>query len=101
MDSFIEMARDKKFTAPETVKPRGQAALADSLAALRMTRTAIESLRPRLEAVDLTIAAYPHPYWGDLNLAQWLAFIGLHEARHLAQVKRLTEAAGFDGINES
>jgi hypothetical protein len=83
------------------VKPRGQAALADSLAALRMTRTAIESLRPRLEAVDLTIAAYPHPYWGDLNLAQWLAFIGLHEARHLAQVKRLTEAAGFDGINES
>jgi len=101
MDAFIEMAKDKKFTAPETVKPGGQAALADSLAALRTTRAAIEGLRPRLEAADLTVAAYPHPYWGDLNLAQWLAFIGLHEGRHLAQVQRLMAAPGFGGTNES
>jgi len=99
MDDLIETVKDKKFTAPETVRPGGQAALADSLASLGATRAAIESLRPRLEAVDLTVAAYPHPFWGDLNLAQWLAFIGLHEGRHLAQVKRLLEAPGFGGTN--
>ena len=81
------------------MRPGGQAALADSLASLGATRAAIESLRPRLEAVDLTVAAYPHPFWGDLNLAQWLAFIGIHEGRHLAQVKRLMDAPGFGGTN--
>ena len=95
MDALIETVKDKKFTAPERVSPGGQIALADSLAALQETRAAIESLRPRLEAADLTAAAYPHPYWGDLNLAQWLAFIGLHEGRHLGQIKQLMAAPGF------
>jgi len=101
MDALIETVKDKKLTAPEQVRPGGQTTLADSLAALQTTRAAIESLRSRLEAADLTVAAYPHPYWGDLNLAQWLAFIGLHEGRHLAQVKRLMAAPGFGGTNES
>lgn len=101
MDALIEKVQDKKFTAPEQVRPSGQATLVDSLAALRETRARIESLRPRLEAVDLTAAAYPHPFWGDLNLAQWLAFIGLHEGRHLAQVKRVMDTPGFGGANAS
>lgn len=101
MDVFIETVKDKKLTAPEQVTPGGRATLAETLAALQATRAAIENLRPRLEAVDLTVAAYPHPFWGDLNLAQWLAFIGLHEGRHLAQVKRVMDAPGFGSTNES
>lgn len=99
MDDLIDTIKDKKLDAPEQVRPSGQVALADSLAALRDTRATIESFRPRLEAADLTVAAYPHPAWGDLNLAQWLAFIGLHEGRHLAQIKRLMEAPGFASEN--
>lgn len=99
MEALINTVRDKKLTAPEPMRPNGQASLADSLASLQGTRAAIESLRPRLEAADLSVAAYPHPHWGDLNLAQWLAFIGLHEGRHLAQVKRLMEAPDFASKN--
>lgn len=101
MDELIDTIKDKKLDAPEQVRPSGQMALADSLAALRATRASLESLRPRLEAADLTVAAYPHPAWGDLNIAQWLAFIGLHEGRHLAQIKRLMEAPDFAGANET
>jgi hypothetical protein len=101
MEALADAVKDKKLEAPERVRPSGQVALADSLAALRDTRNTIESFRPRLEAADLSVAAYPHPYWGDLNLAQWLAFIGLHEGRHLAQIKRLMEAPGFASKNES
>ncbi|HLL73226.1 MAG TPA: DinB family protein [Pyrinomonadaceae bacterium] len=101
MDALIDTIKDKKLDAPEQVRPGGQMALADSLAALRATRASLESLRPRLEAADLTAAAYPHPAWGDLNIAQWLAFIGLHEGRHLAQIKRLMEAPDFVGANET
>ena len=101
MEALADTIKDKKLDAPEQVRPSGQVALADSLAALRETRATLESLRPRLEAADLSVAAYPHPVWGDLNLAQWLAFIGLHEGRHLAQIKRLMEAPGFSTKNES
>ena len=101
MDALIDTIKDKKLDAPEQVRPGGQMALADSLAALRATRASLESLRPRLEAADLTAAAYPHPAWGDLNIAQWLAFIGLHEGRHLAQIKRLMAAPEFAAANET
>ena len=86
---FAERARTEKFVAPEEVRPRGGISLADSLAGLRETRAAIQELRPRLEAVDGTLAQYPHPAFGPLNLYQWLAFIGVHEARHLRQIERL------------
>ena len=101
MEALIDTIKDKKLDAPEQVRPGGQMALADSLAALRATRASLESLRPRLEAADLTLAAYPHPVWGDLNIAQWLAFIGRHEGRHLAQIKRLMEAPEFRSANET
>ena len=101
MEALIDTIKDKKLDAPEQVRPGGQMALADSLTALRATRASLESLRPRLEAADLTAAAYPHPAWGDLNIAQWLAFIGLHEGRHLAQIKRLMEAPEFVGASET
>jgi hypothetical protein len=41
--------------------------------------------------VDAHDARFPHPAWGPLNLYQWLAFVGAHEARHLAQISALKE----------
>jgi hypothetical protein len=100
LDHFVETIRDKKLTAPEQVRPSGQLALADSLASLERTRAAVESFRPRLEsAVDLDAATYPHPFFGELNASQWLAFIGHHEARHLRQIERLLDAPEFANQN--
>lgn len=91
LDELVETIRDKKLTAPEQVRPGGQASLAASLANLQQTRATVESFRPRLEAADLDAATYPHPFFGDLNASQWLAFIGHHEARHLRQIERLLD----------
>ena len=85
----VERARREKYVSPEEVRPRGGVALSDSLARLKESRAALEALRPRIERVDLSAATYPHPAFGPLNLYQWLAFIGLHEGRHLAQIERL------------
>ncbi|MFS0862373.1 DinB family protein [Fredinandcohnia sp. 179-A 10B2 NHS] len=35
--------------------------------------------------------SYVHPIFGDLNLAQWIEFIGLHEQRHMEQIKEIKE----------
>lgn len=100
LDELVETIRDKKLTAPEQVRPGGQASLADSLASLRQTRATVESFRPRLETADLDAATYPHPFFGDLNASQWLAFIGHHEARHLRQIERLLDEPEFAPKNE-
>src|SRR5437588_1690444 len=87
---FVEQTRAQKLTAPENISPTG-AALADSLSSLRDSRAALHALRPRVERVDGHAARFPHPAWGPINLYQWLAFVGAHEARHLAQINALKE----------
>jgi uncharacterized damage-inducible protein DinB len=90
LDAYVEQARDKKFEAPEFIRPRG-VPLDESLAHLKESRAALEAMRPRFEIADHS-AQFPHPAFGMLNLGQWLAFIGFHEARHLAQIERTIEA---------
>ncbi len=85
---YVERASREKYAAPEEIRPKG-APLPDSLARLRDSRAVILDLRPRVERVDGTRAHFPHPAWGPLDLYQWLAFVGLHEQRHLAQIKAL------------
>jgi hypothetical protein len=87
LDQFIERSRDEKYTAPEAVNPSGKASLADSLAKLKRSREELQALRPRIEATDLSTVTYPHPAFGPLNFYRWLAFIGIHEERHLRQAE--------------
>jgi hypothetical protein len=94
LDEQAARARAEKYVAPEEVRPRGGVALPDSLARLRESRAALAALRPRIERADFASATYPHPAFGPLNLYQWLAFIGLHEERHLNQIERLLAARG-------
>lgn len=88
---FVERSRKEKYQAPDEIRPRG-VPLADSLARLSDSRAALAALRPRVERVDGKLARFPHPVWGPLDLYQWIAFIGAHERRHLAQIEALKEA---------
>lgn len=96
IDEFVERSRGEKFEAPEVVRPKGSAPLADSLARLAESRASLRELRPRVEATDCRELVFPHPLFGPLNLYQWLAFIGAHEERHLAQIEALKASEGFE-----
>src|SRR4051812_22524120 len=85
LEQYVERARREKYSAPESVHPSGKEALSDILATMRQTREELRSLKPRIEATELSAFVYPHPVFGPLNFYQWLAFIGIHEERHLAQ----------------
>lgn len=87
---YEEQIREQKLTAPETINPRGLP-LNESVKRLAASRAAINEFRPRVETADGTRARYPHPFFGPLNLYQWLAFIGLHESRHLRQLEGALE----------
>lgn len=85
-----EQVRDKKLTAPETARPAG-IPLSDALDSLRASRSALRSMQPRLENLEGASITFPHPVFGPINIYQWLAFIGAHESRHVAQIEALKE----------
>jgi uncharacterized damage-inducible protein DinB len=90
--SFVEQAnsiKERKLEAPERVHPSGAQSVAESLAKMDENRRALKELRPRLEATDISGETFPHPFFGDLTAYQWLAVVGLHERRHLAQIERI------------
>jgi hypothetical protein len=102
--SFVEIAEKAgrtRFEAPEAVRPGGAASIAQSLSELQKSRTVLCELRPRLEAVDLSNVAFPHPAFGAMNLYSWLAFIGLHEARHLRQIVEILPVSRQSDIDEA
>ena len=95
LDQFAARAAGEKFQAPESARPRGGVGVADSLAKMRRSREAFHDLRPRMEAVDLTGATYPHPFFGPLDLYHWLVMIGTHEDRHLRQIESVMQMPEF------
>lgn len=98
LDEIIERSRREKYQAPEAARPGGDVPLAESLERLRRSRAALRELRPRLERADLTGMRYPHPAFGPLDAYTWLAFIGLHEERHLRQIQALKAAPEFQAL---
>jgi hypothetical protein len=81
-----------KVEAPERIRPQGGIPVSRSLENLEMSRRHIKDLLPRMAAVDLSQAKYPHPIMGELDLYQWLLFIAEHEARHLAQIENILKS---------
>ena len=53
---------------------------------LRMIRSA--------EGVPLSTVTYPHFVLGELNLYEWIGFVGYHELRHAAQIREIGIALG-------
>ena len=43
----------------------------------------------RGDGLALSQVEHPHPIFGPLNLYQWVAFVGAHEARHAAQIREV------------
>ena len=92
LDELVARSRNERYIAPDAMRPSGTVRLAHLLVRLRQSRVELRSLRPRIEATDLSAVTYPHPAFGPLNFYQWLAFIGLHEERHLRQLESVMAA---------
>ena len=88
LDEYVEQARGR-IEAPEFLRPSGLP-LTEGLARLKDSRAALEALRPRFQSADYS-RVLKHPAFGMLNAAQWLAFLGMHEQRHLGQIERILE----------
>ncbi len=82
-------ARGLKLEAPDRVHPTGKLTINESLAKMEKNRQALEKLRPLFESVECSDYKFPHPFMGELSAHEWLALVGGHEARHLAQIEKI------------
>ncbi|WP_242057587.1 DinB family protein [Halobacillus yeomjeoni] len=84
--------RTRKVEAPESVQPKGEfESLEEAMDRLEKTREATMFLIHNKDKEVLQNRIYPHPSFGDMNLEQWVEFIGWHELRHLEQMKEVKQ----------
>ncbi|MEP6766067.1 MAG: DinB family protein [Gemmatimonadaceae bacterium] len=81
-----------KIVAPSFLTPDKQIPVADSLAALRVTRERLLVAIQKANGLDMTRVKGPHPLFGPIDGYQWIVMIGKHEERHLHQMKDTVNA---------
>ncbi|HKN66523.1 MAG TPA: DinB family protein [Gemmatimonadaceae bacterium] len=89
MDRVLD--RSRRITAAEASLPSGKLDAEGAWSALERARTALRDSVRAADGVALGEIVQPHPVLGPINLYQWIAFVGGHEARHAAQVMELRE----------
>ncbi|HEX5050773.1 MAG TPA: DinB family protein [Planctomycetota bacterium] len=58
--------------------------------ALETSRAALHAVVLAADGLATDTVRAPHPFFGDLDFDQWVRFVGLHEARHAAQIRATT-----------
>ncbi|GKV65288.1 MULTISPECIES: DinB family protein [Sporosarcina] len=91
-DKPIELTvnRSTKVEAPDFAVPTEDFATLEELKAkLSATHEALRHLSESTPEEQLEVKSYPHPVFGEMNLKQWIPFVGYHELRHIEQLKEV------------
>ena len=81
--------RSHKLTAPEIVAPAGGFTREGSLEALGKSRVEFKRAVADADGLALGEVRHTHVVLGELDLYQWILFVGQHERRHLAQLEEI------------
>lgn len=95
LEGRVGDAADQKAQAPDRVRPRSKVEAPEALARLEAARSRILKSVEALAAFDGSKLTYRHPFFGDLDLYQWLLVGGWHERRHTRQIERIKGSSRF------
>lgn len=59
---------------------------------LEESRAMLHDAIAAADGLALGSIVHPHPVLGEINLYQWILFVGLHEARHAGQIDEVADA---------
>lgn len=86
--------RTKRLEAPELVAPAGGFNREQALAALATSRAELMRVITEAEGLALGAVRYTHIRLGELDLYQWILFVGKHEERHTRQLEEIVAQLG-------
>lgn len=81
--------RSRKLTAPEIVAPAGGFTRDGALDALSTSRAEFKRAVTDADGLALREVRHAHVVLGELDLYQWILFVGQHERRHLPQLEEI------------
>ncbi len=85
---YSAMLEKAVMQAPATVQPRANIDISDALEGLESSREALRAAVVSASGLALGEIKHTHQILGELNLYQWLIFVGQHEGRHRKQIER-------------
>lgn len=74
--------------SPLPVQPRSDVDIKEALEGLADSREALRAAAVSANGLSIGEIKHTHPFLGELDLYQWLIFIGQHETRHKKQIER-------------
>jgi hypothetical protein len=87
-DPYRAKLEGMKMQSPETVRPRANVELKEALEGLKNSRESLRAAVVTANGLSLGEIKHTHPLLGELDLYQWLIFVGQHEVRHKKQIER-------------
>ncbi|PQP82743.1 DinB family protein [Paenibacillus sp. PCH8] len=88
--------RSRSVEAPPHLQPpAAPEALADVRSDLEASHRALEQLAREHDVEVLRSKSFPHPVFGEMDLAQWVDFASYHEERHLGQIQDIKQQLGL------
>ena len=85
---YSAMLERAVLQAPSTVQPRENIDISDALEGLESSREALRAAVVSASGLALGEIKHTHQILGELDLYQWLIFVGQHEGRHRKQIER-------------
>ena len=95
LDALALTTVTRPVQTPTAARPRGHLSLSDAIAELQGTRAQLLAAMKALDGLALEEIAASHPILGELNLYQWMLFVGHHEVRHTSQIRRALSRAAL------
>ena len=78
--------------APSFVRPQQNVDVTAAIAGLDESREALRAAAESASGLALTEIKQRHYTFGELDLYQWIVFLGQHEGRHTRQIERTLRA---------
>lgn len=86
--------RNTKVESRDWIQPVQKWSVEEALRNLEDERRGLLRTVRSAEGIPLSTVSYPHFILGDLNLYEWIGFLGYHEMRHAAQIREINIALG-------
>jgi hypothetical protein len=87
-EPFSARLESAVLQAPAAVQPRANVDISEALDGLGSSRDALRAAVVSASGLSLGEIKHTHPVLGELDLYQWLIFVGQHEGRHKKQIER-------------
>jgi hypothetical protein len=87
-DRYSAILEGAVLKSPEVVLPRAEVDFKEAFDGLESSRQALRAAVGSANGLALGEIKHTHAVLGELDLYQWLIFVGQHEGRHRKQIER-------------